>query len=379
MQQLTGVIVRMRWPARFCLGVLLIALLATCRKAEPPLRIGFVGCLTGRVAGLGVAGHDGVLLAVEEYNRAGGLKGRRVELVVRDDQLDEKVAAAVMQELLATEVVAIIGPMTSTMAAVMQPAANRAQVVLLSPTVTANRFTDQDDHFLRVTMPLKVNAGKLADYALRHQRKRIAVCIDTDNAVYTEDWLASFAQKLELGGGRVVHVERLSRDATEGFLPLVKRMLEAGPDAVLLLCGAMDTAMAAQQVRKLGSQLPLFTSEWAFTSDLIGFGGKAVEGMRAFVSYDPASQTPRHLAFLANFEKRFGYRPSFAAVLGYDAAAYLLAALERNPQREGLKAKLLELGHFPGLQGEIRVNRFGDAERQTFLAVIREGQFTADR
>jgi branched-chain amino acid transport system substrate-binding protein len=354
----------------------LLAVLVACRKAEPPLKVGFVGGLTGRAAGLGVAGHDGALLAVEECNRAGGVQGRRVELVARDDQQDEKIAVAVIQELLATDVVAIIGPMTSSMASVMQPVVNQAQAVMISPTVTANRFNNQDDHFLRVTTPLQVNAGKLADHALRLRLPRIAVVVDTSNAAYTEDWLASFAKRLTAGGGRIVNVERFRSDAAEGFLKLADRLLESNPDAVLLLCGAMDTALIAQQVRKLGSRVPLFASEWAFTSEVISFGGKAVEEMIAFVTYDPASQTPRHLAFVANFEKRFGYRPSFAAVLGYEAASYLLAGLERYPQREGLKTRILEGGSFRGLQGEVRINRFGDAERETFLAVIRKGRFT---
>jgi len=365
-----------RW---FCLGLCALALLTTCHRAEAPLQIGFVGGLTGRVAGLGVAGRDGVLLAMEECNRAGGLHGRQVELVVRDDQQDQQVAAAVIEELLASQVVAIIGPMTSAMAVVMQPAANQAQVVMVSPSVTANRFSDLDDYFLRVTTPLLVNAEKLADYAIAHQRTRVAVCLDSANAAYSEDWLASFAGRLTANGGRVVHVERIRSGADEGFLPLAERLLKSAPDAVLLLCGAIDTALVAQQVRKLGSQVPLFASEWAFTSDLISFGGRAVEGMLAFVTYDPASQAPRHLAFLTNFENRFGYRPSFAAVLAYEAAVFVLTGLEHNPQRAGLKTKLLEEGRFAGLQGEIQVNRFGDGERETFLAVIRQGQFTTGR
>jgi len=187
--------------------------------------------------------------------------------------------------------------MTSSMAMVMLSAANQRQVVLLSPTVTANRFNDLDDHFLRVTMPLKIKAEKLADYALLHQQKNIAVCIDMANAAYTEDWLATFAQKLELAVAGCCMSNDSDR-CRRGFLPLAERMLKAAPDAILLLCGAMDTAMVAQQLRKLGSQLPLFSSEWAFTSDLIGLeegGGR----MQAFVSYNPTSQAPRHLAFVA--------------------------------------------------------------------------------
>ena len=359
--------------ALFCL---LALLLPACKKDEPPLRIAFVGGLTGRVAGLGVAGRDAVLLAIEERNAAGGIGGRRIELVSRDDQQNPEVARKVVGELIDTDVVAIIGPMTSSIAAVMQPVVNQARMVMVSPTVTSNQFNDQDDYLFRMTMPLRINAEKLAGEALRRGLKAYAVGVDTTNAAYTEDWLTSFRKPFEAGGGRIVHVERYQSGAEGGFLPLAGRMLKSRPDALLLLSGAMDTAMLAQQVRKLGSTLPLFTSEWAYTSDVINFGGKAVEGMQSYVTYNPASQSKAHQAFLVNFEKRFGYKSSFAAVLAYEAANYLFAGLERNPRREGFKEALAGLGSFPGLQGVVSMNRAGDPERDTFLAVIRNSQFT---
>lgn len=354
---------------------LLLGLLPACRREQAPLTIGFIGGLTGRTAGLGVAGRDGTLLAVEELNRAGGIGGRRVEILTRDDQQDPDLARKAVEELVAAGVAAIIGPMTSVVAESIQPVTERARVVLVSPTVTANRFSGQDDHFFRMTMPLAINAGKLAEYVLSENVGTIAVAVDTANAAYTEDWLDSFRRSLEAGGGRIVHVERFRSGAEGGFLPLAERMLATRPDGLLLLSGAMDTALIAQQVRKLGSRVSLFTSEWAYTSDVISFGGQAVEELRAFVTYDPTSRTERHVAFLDGFEKRFGYRPSFAAVLAYEATVYLAAALERNPRREGLKSALLALDRVPGLQGEIHLDRFGDPRRETYLAVIRQGRF----
>ena len=217
--------------------------------------------------------------------------------------------------------------------------------------------------------------SKLAEDVLQHGLKTFAVSVETGNAAYTEDWLASFQKPLEAGGGRIVHVERYKSGAEGGFLPLAERMLKSRPDALLLLSGAMDTAMLAQQVRKLGRSLPLFTSEWAFTSDVINFGGTAVEELQSYVTYNPASQEQHHRLFLDKFEKRFGYKPSFAAVLAYDASTYLFAGLERNPRRDGFKRALDGIGSFAGLQGTVRVTRSGDAERETFLAVIRNGQF----
>lgn len=80
--------------------------------------------------------------------------------------------------------------------------------------------------------------------------------------------------------------------------------------------------------------------------------------------------------FLTNFEKRLGYKPSFAAVLSYEVANYLFAGLQRNPRREGLKEILLSVGHFPGLQGDVRINRFGNPDRETYPAVICHSFFT---
>lgn len=357
-------------------ALLLAALvIPACKQAEPPLLIGYVGGLTGRVAGLGVAGRDAVLLAVEERNAAGGINGRRIELISRDDQQDEETARKAARSLIDTGVVAIVGPMTSAMATAMLPFTNPAQVALISPTVTTNQFSQLDDHFFRVTMPLKVNADKLAQYAVSRGLKTFAVCIDTANAAYTEDWFVSFRSPLEAAGGRIIHVERYKSGAETGVFPLAERIVKSRPDAVLLLCGAMDSALMAQQVRKLGSPFPLFGTEWSFTSDIVNFGGGAIEEMRAFVTYNPVSQASRHQQFLVSFEKRFGYRPSFAAVLSYEAASYLFAGLERNPRREGLKEALLAVGSFPGLQGEVRINRFGDPDRETYLAVIRQGRF----
>ena len=359
--------------ASFCLLVLL--LLPACTKEDPPLKIGFIGGLTGRVAGLGVAGRDAALLAVEERNAAGGINGRRIELVSVDDKQDAAVAREVVANLITKDVVAIIGPMTSSMAAVVQPLINQAQIVMVSPTVTSNQFNDQDDYFFRMTMPLKVNAAKQAEDALRKGLKTFAVSVDMGNAAYTEDILASFQKPFEAGGGRIVCVERFKSGKEGGFLPLAERLLKEKPDALLLVSGAMDTALIAQQVRKLGSTVPLFASEWAFTSDVINFGGTAIDGLQSYVTYNPASQASPHLKFLADFEKRFGYKPSFAAVLAYESATYLFAGLEHNPRREGLKTALGSIGSLQGLQGRVSINRFGDPDRATFLAQIRNGQF----
>jgi branched-chain amino acid transport system substrate-binding protein len=343
---------------------------------EHPLKIGFVGGLTGRVADLGVAGRDGVLIAVEEKNLSGGIAGRKVELLVKDDQQDAGRAKQIIQEFTEAKVQAILGPMTSSMAVVVQPLINAAQIVTISPTVKTDQLSGIDDYFLRVTTPLSKNAEKIAVHATQQLGlKRFVVALDVSNRAFTETWFKIFRAALIEEGGQIAGVEEFDSQADVHFLPIAERLLKAAPEGVLLLSSAIDTALLAQQIRKLGDKVPLFSSEWASTTDLLSFGGRAVDGMISFHSFNANSLEPVFLSFKAKFINRFGYAPAFASVLGYDAASYLFAGLEKTSSRGSLKESLLKLGTFPGLQSTVKVDQYGDVERKLFLTVIADAQF----
>jgi len=343
---------------------------------ETSLKIGFVGGGTGRIADLGVAGPDGVLFAVEERNRAGGIAGRMIELVVRDDRQDEDQAKRAVEDLLSEEVIAIVGPMTSSMAVVIKPIIDAGQTVTISPTAKTDQLSAQDDFFLRVTTPLSSNARKLAAHAVNDLHlQKFAVIYDLSNRAFSETWLNYFKTTLQEQKGTVVAEEAFNSDPSVPFMPIAERIMASEPDGVLFISNAIDTALLAQQLNKLGSRTPLFSSEWAFTTDLISFGGRAVDGMSSYHSFNSNSEEPRYREFKEGFIQRFGYMPAFASVLAYDAASFLFAGLEKNPERQGLKKTLLDLGPFQGLQSQFKVDKFGDVERRLFQTVVDDGQF----
>ena len=349
--------------------------LVSCTE-EAPLKIGFVAGLTGRVADLGVAGRDAVTLAVEEQNLVGGISGRKLELVTMDDQQNVEALKRAVNELIAQQVVAIIGPLTSSMAVEAQPLVNASKVVMISPTAKTDQLSGLDDYFLRVTAPISKNAQQLAAYVAQEMSlTRFAVVYDLSNRAFTETWLNSFTEAFEGHGGQVVAVKAFSSKPEAHFLPIAKQILQADPDGVLLLSSAIDTALLAQQIRKLESPVALFSSEWASTTDLLSFGGRAVNGMQSFHSFNPNNQGPRYLVFKVKFTKRFGYAPSFATILSYDAASYLFAGLSKKSDETTLKKALLNVRRFSGLQSEMTLDIYGDVERKLFLTVIEDGQF----
>ncbi|MDH3998921.1 MAG: ABC transporter substrate-binding protein, partial [Desulfuromonadales bacterium] len=287
-----------------------------------------------------------------------------------------EAAQKAVQRLLDQEVVAILGPMTSSMAMVVHPQINSSEVVMISPTVKTTQLSGLDDNFFRTTVALDRNARKMAAHVVEELGvRKFAVIFDQSNRAFTETWRDVFVQELTARGGEAVFVEGLDEKGEVHFLPIAKRIVASDAKGVLLLSNAIDTALMAQQIRKLGSELPLFASEWAFTTDLIGFGGRAVNGMTSFHSINVESQNPRYLTFKEKFAKRYGYAPSFATILAYDAADYLFLGLEQQSTATDLKKALLKVSSFPGLQSTINVDPSGDVDRQLFLTVVGEGKF----
>lgn len=125
------------YVACFCI------LMQGCFKKKP-VKIGFIGGLTGRVADLGTSGRDGVLLAVEEQNGKGGINGSPIELIIKNDRHDAETAKKVAMKLIDEGVTAVIGNMTSSMSVVTVPLINEHKVLMISPTTSTNSLTGQD-------------------------------------------------------------------------------------------------------------------------------------------------------------------------------------------------------------------------------------------
>ncbi len=349
--------------------------LTACGPSEP-IRIGFVGGLTGRVADLGVAGRNGFQMAVEQMNSAGGVQGRQIELIVKDDAQDPAQAKRVTEELVAAKVVAIIGPMTSAMAEPVLAAATAGGIAVVSPTVTTTALTGKDDLFLRVSSDTTSYASLSARYQFnKNGVRRVAAVLDTRNRAYTESWLNDFRKAfVALGGAVTIEVPFESGTETD-HAALVAQLLASQPDALLFIAGAVDTARFAQQARQAHPDSKLIGVEWASTESLLALGGKAVEGLHLPQFFDRNDRSQEYLGFRRAYEGRFQQPPGFASVAAFDATRAVLEAVGRAKSSTPVKEALLERGPFTGAQQAVRFDRFGDAQRPAFITKVQDGSF----
>lgn len=349
--------------------------LSACRKQEP-IKIGFLGGLSGKVADLGVGGRNGALLAVEQRNAGGGINGRQIELVVRDDEQNPETAKKVMAELINQNIELIIGPMTSSMAMAVVPQINDSKSILLSPTVTTTDLVGKDDGFLRVISATTDYGSKSARYQYEKLGIRtIAAIYDIGNKSYTESWLNSFRSTFTALGGKIVLTKSFQSGKDTVFQSLAKELIASKADGVLVISNAVDSAMICQQLRALAPGQKIVMSEWASTERFMELAGSAAEGIVVAQFLDRNSASQQYKDFLAEFRARFKQEPGFAGVAGYDAALVALEAYANRKPGESLKNVIITRKSFQGVQQALNIDRFGDADRKTFITVIRDKQY----
>ncbi len=344
---------------------------------KKPILIGFAAQLTGRQAELGVQERNGVQLAVETINASGGVAGRKIELIVRDDLGIPEKAQVADRELIEAGVLAIIGHATSKQTLAGLEVTNPAHIVLLGPTVSTPKLSGLDDYFFRVYPSFKDSAQAFAQYT--YQRSgitRMGIIYDIDNIAFTQTYSTVFVDKFQSLGGKIAGEISFSSMRQPDFSSLLMRLRASKAEGLLIIASDVDTALIAQRTRLMGWQIPLFTSAWAQTETLINNGGQAVEGLKLEQSYALTSQSPTFLDFQARYQARFGHAPSFGAAFGYESALVLAAALEKTGGKaEGLRQALVEIHDFRGLMDTFSIDGFGDVERPRYLSSISDGKF----
>lgn len=363
-----------RMLAYHVLFALLTTIILSCQKEQPLIKIGFVGNFTvDKTAPLAIGARNGALLAVEDINTKGGIHGRKIELIVKDDLFDPETAVKVDQELIRGNVAAIVGHFHSNMSLAVLPTINQAKMVMVSPSSASNKLSGIDDYFFKISPPTKETSSLTATYALNNGIKRVTVLYDLVAWYYTEQKFQEFKEVFETMGGQIAAKTYKSKTGIS-FPDLAADLVESDPDAYFIIASHYDTAMVCQHLRKIDATRPIFITPYAYHQELIKNGGTAVEGVIMAHSFQKDNREPAFLAFRDSYLKRYKTTPGMWENNGYEAVYIVCQALSKNPAPKELKETLLK-GRFQGLQGDIMFDRYGDNRRKPILLTIKNGAF----
>jgi len=362
-----------RNAARLLIVGMLILHLFSC--AQPaPYTIGFLGGLTGGLRDLSIAGRNGVILAIEEVNRKGGIGERQVVLLVQDDKGDPETVVQSIKQFADKSIAGIIGPMSGELSRIAASQADQERVVMISPTANSADFTEQGDFFFRISPADRDEAYHLADLAYNKRGyRRISILYDLSNREYAENRVRYFSDFVEEYGGVIVQVTSYTtRDDTD-FGLLATQLSQNNPDAVFIIGAAFDLARTCRALHIQEHDLPVLTTGWAISSELIKHGGGAVEGVEFFQPYDVNSSRV-YRNFLREYDRRFHAGPPFGAFYAYEAANIVLKALEQTGKKRNLNSTIHEIMLADGLKDAIEFNSDGVAERPLVHRRIENGR-----
>ena len=349
-----------------------ISSLLSCNTSKEPLQLGFIGTLSGKHSDLGTDVLEGVRLAIEEANQQGGIKGRQIELVIKDDAGSGEQAITVAKELLAAGISTVIGPNLSSVAMQLIPWCNSHDILLISPTVSTSKLAGLDDAMIRI-MPHNGyhRALSMAQFT-RHKMDftKGVILFDQTNEAYARDVVDHTEKALGELGVAVTSHPFLS-DNNFDYAAMIKDTVLPDTEFVYFVSSALDTAMFCWQLKKQQLTPTIFIRGWALTDELYRIGNEAVEGAILISSGVPLLENPVLKEFQKQMQGRSSRKSEKFMVYGYEATLVLLKGL--NEKSSDLKQNILSIKTFKGLQDTFSIDRFGDVERATFSTVIKNG------
>jgi branched-chain amino acid transport system substrate-binding protein len=361
-------------------SLFLLCFLAACNSTDDPIRIGILGPLTTND---GSPMKNAAILAAEEINRAGGINGRRLELVERDDFGNADSAVRAAGELAESDVVAVVGSVYSSITLTVAPIFNGSAnpVVQISPSSSSPAISQAGPYTFRICPSDLAHGGALARFAReRLNLSRAAVIYQNDE--YGRGMRRAFLEEFTRLGGTILGVDPyLQVDGVPA--PYFQRLVEGVQPQFIFVAGmAREGGQAMRIARGLGLDAAFMGGDGL--SDLADTDPVA-EGTFISVAYLEDQPSPRNLEFVQRYHARW---PNSAALNKSGAGAYeaiylLKEIIERaGPNRRRIRDALAEVGNstpaYDGLTGKIAFDENGDVPNlPVVVGVVRQGALRA--
>jgi branched-chain amino acid transport system substrate-binding protein len=334
------------------------------KPASDEIVVGEYGSMTGSEAVFGQSTHNGLTMAIEEINAAGGIRGKKVRLVSYDDQgKTSEVGTAVTRLITNDNVLAVIGEVASSLSIAGGQIAQQHGVPMISPSSTNPKVTEVGDYVFRVCFIDPFQGYVMARFATDGKDKnglglkKVALLVDNRQA-YAQGLAKNFADALTKLGGTIVADEKY-QGGDQDFSAQLTKIKEAQPEAIYIPGYYTDVANIAKQVRGIGINAPLLGGDgWESVQEI---GGDAIQGAYYSNHYSADENRPEVRNFVDKYTKKFSKTPDSIAALGYDSMMLIKNAIERSPgtaipDHKQLRDLLAQTHDFQAVTGKITID-----------------------
>jgi branched-chain amino acid transport system substrate-binding protein len=361
----------------FLLVLCLFLAVAGLAYAQDTIKVGEFGSLTGENASFGISQHNGVQMAVDEINAAGGVLGKKIDLINDDNQTKQGQSATIVRKFISQDhVVAVIGEVASSKSLEAAPICQEAKIPQIATAATNPKVTQTGDYIFRVCFTDDFQAVVIARFVLEKLNlKNIAFMTDVKQDYSVG--LTNIAKDYLLKHGATIVKEQSYSSGDKDFRAQLTDIKSTNPDVIIITGYYPEVALIAKQARQFGIKATFVGGDgWDGTS-LIPVGGKAIEGAFFSNHFSVEDKSPLVQEFVAKYKAKYNAVPDAFAALGYDAAKLLADAIKRagSTDSDKLRAAIQDTEDFPGVSGKITIGKDRNAQKSAVIITIKDGAY----
>ena len=339
---------------------------------------------SGGVATYGQDSVDGINMAIDEVNAAGGINGKKIELVTYDTKSDPAEALTLATKLMTQDkVLAILGPATSGSFTATIPAANQYKIPVISGSATADSVTvdssgNVQEYAFRTCFSDSSQGTAAAKYAASTLNAKTAVIIKDNSSDYGKGLADNFSAAFTAAGGTIVDQEAYVSGDTD-FNAILTRVRGMQFDMIYLPGYYNEAGLIIKAARELGITQPVIGPDGFDSPDLLSLAGASALNDVYFTNhYSSLDQSDKVQTFLTAFKAKFNKEPSAFNALGYDTANFVVDAIKRASASgtltgESVKDALAATTDFPAVTGTFSVDAHHNAVKQIILISLKDG------
>jgi len=337
--------------------------------------VGEFGSLTGTTATFGISTRNGVELALDEINKAGGVLGKKVRVIVEDDQGRPEEAQTVVTKLVNKDrVVAVLGEVASSRSLAAAPVCQSNRIPMITPSSTNPKVTQVGDYVFRVCFIDPFQGFVMAKFAANSLKlNRVAILRDIKND-YSVGLADVFQENFQKMNGKIVADESYSEGDTD-FSAQLTAIKSQNPQGIFVPGYYTEVGLIARQAKKLGLNVPLMGGDGWDSPKLWEIGGEALNDCYYSNHYSVNDPSPAIQKYVGDYKKRYNQVPDALSALGYDAARILVEAFRKAGTTDPAKVRdaLTQIKEFPGVTGKITIDKDRNAVKPAVVLKIKDG------
>jgi len=369
--------------ASLVIVVLAVTMLTACSSSNTnEIRIGINYELSGDNATYGQGSVEGIEMAIDEINKAGGINGKLIKAIKYDNESKPSEAATLANELVSQDkVLAILGPATTGAFTSQIPVANKNKIPIATGSATGDNLTFAADgsvheYVFRICFNDSFQGRVMANFAAENLSAKKAVIIMDSSNDYSKGLASNFKETFGAEGGSIVAEEAYVKGDTD-FNAILTKIKDLDFDVIFLPGYYNEAGLIIKQARTLGIDKPILGADGFDSPTLVELAGASALNNVYFTNhYSSLGDDPVVQKFIADFEAKYGKKPNAFNALGYDLAKFVADAISRAESLTGeaIKDALKSTKNFVGVTGTLSVDENHNPVKSIFVIELKDGE-----